>query len=309
MMEMVATVIETKAGHGQPLTGPALPAAKSEPIALRRAMDAQAAFQAIAGSCLSHYRLNETAFLQRPEPETLHQARVALRRLRSAFKLYRAIGRTAEARRLSNEVRALAAVLGEARDLDALLARIAPGRAHERLAQARRDAYARAVTVLEQPATRALMLDLAEWLADGAWLRDPGTRAERQTPARGHAAAALARLRRRVRKHGRHLAAIDDAARHQVRKDAKTLRYGAEFFAALFSRRKRHRRFLKALETLQDALGALNDLAVAPVVLARAGVDRVLETRDLATAQSKPDLLAAAARARKALLKAEVFWD
>jgi CHAD domain-containing protein len=153
------------------------------------------------------------------------------------------------------------------------------------------------------------MLDLAEWLADGAWLRDPGTWAERQTPARGHAAAALARLRRRVRKHGRHLAAIDDAARHQVRKDAKTLRYGAEFFAALFSRRKRHRRFLKALETLQDALGALNDLAVAPVVLARAGVDRVLETRDLATAQSKPDLLAAAARARKALLKAEVFWD
>jgi CHAD domain-containing protein len=62
-----------------------------------------------------------------------------------------------------------------------------------------------------------------------------------------------------------------------VRIDAKKLRYAAEFLAALYPP-KRVRRYVDALEELQDILGALNDAAVAERLLqeaAAAGSDPV----------------------------------
>ena len=58
---------------------------------------------------------------------------------------------------------------------------------------------------------------------------------------------------------------------------AKKLRYAAEFFAGLFPTLAAHRRqerFSRALRTLQDRLGELQDLAVAPVLLERLDVPR-----------------------------------
>ncbi|MDR6668006.1 CHAD domain-containing protein [Rhizobium sp. 1399] len=78
-------------------------------------MTAVAAFQAIASSCLRHFRLNEDALLEKRRPEALHQVRVALRRLRSAFSLFKPIVSGDEPVRLNGELRWLAAVLGEAR--------------------------------------------------------------------------------------------------------------------------------------------------------------------------------------------------
>ncbi|QTC89591.1 CHAD domain-containing protein [Brevundimonas pondensis] len=56
---------------------------------------------------------------------------------------------------------------------------------------------------------------------------------------------------------------LDAEARHHLRIRTKRLRYAAEFFTDLFPARRRRARYLKALERLQDTLGALNDLAVA----------------------------------------------
>jgi triphosphatase len=53
--------------------------------------------------------------------------------------------------------------------------------------------------------------------------------------------------------------------RDRLRIQTKKLRYAAEFFASLFpsKRASKHRkRFLSALERLQDGLGDLNDIAV-----------------------------------------------
>ncbi|MNJ43384.1 CHAD domain protein [compost metagenome] len=66
-----------------------------------------------------------------------------------------------------------------------------------------------------------------------------------------------------MQRGGRRLARLDAAGRHKLRIRVKRLRYAAEFFTGLFDRPRRERRFLKALETVQDAFGALNDLAVA----------------------------------------------
>jgi len=78
--------------------------------------------------------------------------------------------------------------------------------------------------------------------------------------------------RDKVRHAGRRLDQLEPQARHQVRLDAKKLRYSAEFFEHAFPKSgRRRRRFIEALKGLQDQLGALNDIAVAETI-ARHGV-------------------------------------
>jgi len=76
----------------------------------------------------------------------------------------------------------------------------------------------------------------------------------------------LVRRRKKVRKRGADLADLDPHARHQVRIEVKKLRYATEFFSPLYEGRrasKRKETFLSALESLQEHLGELNDLAVS----------------------------------------------
>jgi triphosphatase len=124
------------------------------------------------------------------------------------------------------------------------------------------------------------------------------------------------RLDRRVRQRSRKFKSIDPVARHDVRKQAKKLRYAAAFFGEAFPQHpKRRQRFLAALKGLQDQLGELNDIAVARAVALRAvgrrsgevafatglEVGRLTrdETRTLETADA----------ALKAFRKVKPFWD
>ena len=103
-----------------------------------------------------------------------------------------------------------------------------------------------------------------------------------------------------MKKGGRHIEKLDDPARHQVRKAAKKLRYSAEFFAALFGRKReaaRQKHFVAALNELQDQLGALNDLVTAREVLNRLGLKNDPKTAPLLATREKPELLEAAADA------------
>ena len=104
----------------------------------------------------------------------------------------------------------------------------------------------------------------------------------------------------------------------RVRIAAKKLRYGAEFFAGLYADKKQQRRqkaFLSALSDLQDSLGALNDLSAGRALLAslaetESGGSALLDI-DLAgpaIAKREKKLLAAAAKARRAMGKARPFW-
>jgi len=114
-----------------------------------------------------------------------------------------------------------------------------------------------------------------------------------------------------VKKGGRHLQKLSDEARHEVRKDAKKLRYASEFFASLFDgkrMRKRKKRFIAALEELQEKLGALNDLVTAPEELRRLDLEDVPEAESLLDGQGRADLLLEAADAYEVLIDAKRFW-
>ncbi|MCO5066646.1 MAG: CHAD domain-containing protein [Rhizobiaceae bacterium] len=294
--------VVSKAERGYRLIGPLQRSVKSEPVAVTPDMSAVAAFRLIAGACTRHFRLNE-ALVDRFNAEALHQARVALRRLRSAFAIHRPIIGDAGSSRLNEELRWLANELGAARDLDVLVARAGADGMRAALERARNAAYDEAEAALDSPRARALMLDLSEWLATGP-LSESGD-------ARDFAGAALDRFRSKVRKGGRDLARLGDEARHEVRKDAKKLRYAAEFFAPLFTekrQRRRYARLIAELEQLQDRLGTLNDMASVAAVLSRAGLDSEPGAERLAAAGNKALLVEAAAEAQDAFADTKPFW-
>lgn len=282
----------------------AMPAAfKAERVRLDPAMKASEAFLRIAQACLRHYRLNEALLLEQYEPKALHQARVAVRRLRSALTLFKPILLEADVQRFQDELRWLAGMLGEARDLDVLAERVEDEAARQSLADAREAAHRRVGEWLRSARVRMLLVDLAEWLALGA-----GCGGDADAPATDFAASRLRRFRGKVHKGGRDMAKLPDDARHQVRKDAKKLRYGTEFFTDLFpasGQRRRHRAFVDALEALQERLGDLNDLVSAPDLLEQHGL-----ARDTALGlKRKKKLVAGAADAHAELADARKFWN
>lgn len=299
----------TKSERGYRLTGALPVAVKAEDVALDPGMTAAQAFQRIVLSCLRQFRLNEDLLLAARAPEPLHQARVALRRLRSALTIFRPMLGVSDAL-LREELRWLAGALGDARDLDVLLPRAPAGPLQDRIRAGREAAYDAVAEALASDRARALMLDLAEWIHGGDWLADPGAQHVREEKAQDFAAAALSQFRRKVKKGGRDLSQLADEARHDLRKDAKKLRYAAEFFAPLFAgdRRKGRKRFGAALEAFQDHLGALNDLAAAPMVLDRLGLADAPGAADLVQAADRAALLTAAEETHRALVRAERYW-
>ena len=299
--------VMAKSERGYRLLDPVQGSVKAEPVELDRQMSPINAFQAIAYSCLRHFRLNETIFATRQNAAALHQTRVALRRLRSAYSLFKPIIRDTEATRLQDELKWLASVLGEARNIDVLLADPSSAAFQATLLQARTSAYRDATAALESSRARALMLDMQEWLACGPYLSDRPAEGAGLTSVE-FAAASLDRLRKKIKKHSGDLAKADDEHRHQVRKDAKRLRYAAEFFASLFDTKKslrRYKRFISSMEALQDQLGVLNDMATKPQVFENLGIEPDMAPSDKA---SKDKLLDKAEGAVEDLLEAKRFW-
>ncbi len=265
----------TKAERGYALAnGASGKAAKAEPIPLRPEMHSAEGFAAIANACLRHYRLNEGLVVERRDPAALHQSRVAMRRLRSAFSLFRPVIGDDEYQRLREEVRWFTSQLGEARNLDVLLRRL-PEDDHprglalrERLERARDGAYDRILEVLDSARLRRLMLDLVAWVETGQWRR--GKEAAEPLPL--FAVRRLDRGWRRVKKGGRHLAALAPEPRHRLRIEVKKLRYAVEFLSSLHSGRAAstdQKELLAALEEMQEHLGELNDAETARELLAR----------------------------------------
>ncbi len=328
--------VQTKAERGYALTAGEPERIKAEAVPLREDANAADAFRAIAHACLRHMRLNEAVLLERREPGALHQMRVAIRRLRSAFSLFGDLVEDAQGERLRAELKRMTEPLGRARNLDVFLATTLPAERERhpdeigllglerQLEEARTKAYAEVEALLASEAWRALVLDLIGWINAGPWLRDTrGDRpVRRDEPAIDFAERELDRRRRQVKKRGRRLDRLSPEERHRVRIAAKKLRYGAEFFASLYSGRKagrRHAAFVKALSGLQDGLGALNDIATAhevvrAEVVEEAGIAAGASTL-FAAGMAAADvevreraLLDEAAEAHAELVDAKPFW-
>ena len=321
--------VQSKAARGYVLLqGDQHHAVKADTLRLPPDLSVADGFRAVARNCIRHFRCNEGLFVERRDGDALHQARVALRRLRSAFSLFKSAVADDVLETIKHDLRWLSGPLGEARNLDVLLKRLDRLPQAERedtdaliplLRTAREHAYDEAIATLQTPRCRRLMLTLVEWLDMGPWTR-PGNveaRAVLDMPIDAFAARILAARYRKVKKRGRRLKGLEPGARHQLRIQAKKLRYAVEFFGAfMFGGRKaarRHAVLLDTLEDLQDGLGTLNDIATGRAVAAG-----LVQTADSAFVAGRlagreearePELLAAAARAHHRFLRVEPFWQ
>lgn len=279
--------ILSKAERGYRLFQPeSLAPHKADVIKLNEIWPPHHALRVIAAGCLDHFEANVEGALAGNDPEFIHQLRVALRRLRSALRVFR----PAQAS-FSAELKWLTGVLGDARDWDVLVAETLPpllksygdaalgkkilGAAKRRQGICR--ATAKAALVSRRQAQ--WVIELARWLgaqdesvpaaerAASAAVKQAGAE---ELPAKltplnelpDFASREIRRRHRRLLHDSVALAILDPGARHQVRIDAKRLRYAVDFFATLFGNR-RTSAYLKTLSAIQDVLGQANDAASA----------------------------------------------
>ncbi|MGI0524948.1 inorganic triphosphatase [Rhizobium giardinii] len=301
----------SKAERGYRLLGAVPGGVKASPVPLTPDMNAATVFAQIAAACLRQFRLNEIALSWSRNADALHQARVSLRRVRSLFSICRSLFADSRFDHLRGELRWLASDLGNARNIDVMIDRASNDELSSRLQQARDEAYGAVEASLSSVRARSLMIDLAEWISIRDWRSDQKGEALRLRPAKDFAAGVLDKLWKKVAKGGRNLIDLDDEARHELRIVAKKLRYAAEFFGPLYNSKKetkRSKRFLVALEDLQDHLGSLNDLATAPAMLSQLDLSQVAGADDLFSAADKEKLLREAGQAHASFVDSRRFW-
>lgn len=266
------------------------------PVALSTSMPRQQALAAISEECLDQVLRNAavlaevdtTGICTAGQPEHLHQLRVGIRRLRSAWALFKGWAQLPRPD-VQRDLRRHFAVLGDNRDQDVLQDSIVPALQQAGMppippTPASSGADARSLATA--PEFQACLLDILEWSLNVLPLDAPTTAADSAPTAasatdlpdlptiiplhQAQSAPALRKqlLRRLKRWHGktinqgRQFSHLEIAAKHELRKACKRLRYSLSFAEALLPSRSL-RRYLKQLARVQNLLGEFNDLAVA----------------------------------------------
>jgi CHAD domain-containing protein len=204
------------------------------------------------------------------DPEGVHQARVATRRLRSDLRTFRSALTVDWVAGLREELGWLGGELGEARDADVLLGRLTDRTAG--LPQASADGAKRVIAALATRRTEAhgavmqalvsdRYLDLLDRLIAAA--QAPALVEDQRDRPAGKALPPIVRrdwrqLEKKVSSLGKQPA---DEDLHMVRILAKRCRYAAEACAPTLG--KRTHKLAEAAKNLQDVLGELNDAVVA----------------------------------------------
>ncbi len=320
--ELAGTLPLLPAHHG--LAEAALALAESRPPRPRRggppSLAGAGTVEAACITALAH--LQDVLLAETPGcrpglgPRGVHQSRVAIRRMRSLLKLFRPVVDGPAWREWDSQLRDLAQALGMARDWDVFLMGIGPGTlaALEGDARIRRLLGAAGRERDAAYAALGVLLDSAEfrrtiWLGLQLVVLRPGGAAEQ--PLGPFAATLLRKRWKRLKRAGAAMEELDSTALHEMRLDAKRLRYAAEPFAALWPGRAA-RRFTRRLADLQEALGLANDATVARGLAARlagrgAGGFAIGTITGFAAGRAEGSRIAAIA-AWKALRKAGPFW-
>ncbi|ARE76530.1 metal-binding protein [Streptomyces sp. Sge12] len=213
--------------------------------------------------------------VRRALPDSVHQMRVASRRLRSAFKTYRKVIDRAATDPIGEELRWLAAELGVDRDQEVLLERIqghlgelprtlliGPVRSRLRVWNtARRSGSRRRALAVLDSARYVALLDALDALLDSPPLKQAAARPPQEVLPK-------AVLRDYERLAGRVATGLSldagherDLALHDARKAAKRLRYAAESAEPVLGKPAKH--LAKAGKSVQNLLGDHQDSVVA----------------------------------------------
>jgi CHAD domain-containing protein len=237
------------------------------------------AIRAAFASAVARLDDNEPAIRAARDPEAVHQARVATRRLRSDLRTLHGYVDSDWAQHLRAELRWLGTELGGVRDIEVLGERFT--RHADLLPESDADAARAAIRRLdadEAVARTDLLLALrsARYTQLQGALHDAATN-PRLAPAAHRSARkalpdAVRPTWRRLRRAVKELPSVpSDAALHEVRIRAKRCRYACELASPAVGRRARD--LADAVTNVQDVLGAHHDAVVARAWLAKAALE------------------------------------
>ena len=215
------------------------------------------------------------------EPDAVHQMRSATRRTRSALATYRTLFDKAEVKKLADELKWLARILGRARDAEVMRERLRqhlgdlpeednsghlPAPIGHELGTAYDAGYQKVLKTLGTGRYYRL-LDNLEDFRNHPPATDLASQPARKVTARlvDKSAKRLDRARKAAKRSGP--GSARDTALHQVRKDAKRLRHAAETVTGIHG--KRARKLVKAAKRLQQTLGDHQDSVMARALLTR----------------------------------------
>jgi len=225
---------------------------------------------------------NEAGAISGRGVEPVHQARVAVRRLRSDLRTFRELVDARWSGKLRQELRWLGGELGAVRDYDVFISRLRSAAARSGAAG---DPNVAALIAAAREARSAARARMVEALRSARYARlrerlELAARSPRLTlAARLTASQALPPIMKRRKKRIRN--AVEGlptrppfASLHRIRILAKRLRYAAEAVALVAG--SQTATVAKAAERLQDVLGELNDAVSACRLLRRLRTRREL---------------------------------
>ncbi len=248
-------------------------------VPLDRQMPAVDGYRAVLANLAGTIRANWQGTIDQTDTEFLHDLRIAIRRTRTVLGESKGVLPDVVRDEARSGFGRLADLTGPARDLDAFLlewsrytdapgAALAPALAPVRdlLERRRAAAHVELERGLRSPLAAQLMSDWAAWLArplaevqpldDDQWVdraSRPLGRLIRKRIARAHGV---------LIENGRQIGPDTPAEQvHDLRKDAKKLRYLLECFGSLLPDKPRTQ-FVKRLKALQDNLGEHQDAEV-----------------------------------------------
>jgi inorganic triphosphatase YgiF len=263
----------TKAERGYALASPTLrqQAAKANKERFAQDTTVPVMFQAILGGTLEHLRANELP-VAAGHPEGVHQARVAIRRLRAALWTFREILPGEERKTFNREFRWFQRQLSPARDWHVFVDETVP--AVLSTYPGRRATAARLRKAARAERTR-VTVDIAGLFRDGRytrlilaftqWVAEQNASMENSLsaqPVTEFAAGILDESHRIFLSDTRPLSRMPARKRHTLRKRGKKLRYACEFFSSLWPGHPTEK-YLHSMKHLQEALGVINDVSVA----------------------------------------------
>jgi CHAD domain-containing protein len=217
--------------------------------------------------------LANLALTLRGDVEGLHRMRVSLRQLRADFALFKPLLNERKTMVVSDRLRQLGRILGDARDWDVFSLETVPAVMDDtadrtglgrlaRVADTQRQASRKPVEEeIRAPEFTTLLLSLSAGLEDhhGAFLANHERLAR---PMDKVAPDLLDRALRKIRKRGKHIGRLKGPELHALRKSLKKLRYGVAALESLFGR-KQVEVYLDECWALQKTLGNMNDANAA----------------------------------------------
>jgi len=275
---------------------------KARKLHLDPSMAPANAARAVVAAGLEQLQANDAGLSSGSDPEYVHQARVALRRMRSALRLFREEIGADRAKGWRAALAETSRALGCSRDWDVFGMTTLPaaleaygdatlgGTLRRRVARRRTRERQAARQALRSAAHTGALLEISQWIAHA----DPG-----DDPVPRHALPELAarvirKRRKRLFTRALLLGTLGAAEQHQVRIDTKRLRYALDALGSLF-RPKPLESFAQTVEALQDALGDCNDAATAITLLGELGAPAAFESFARgwfgARARAEPSLL------------------